>query len=262
MTTIKVRIEAGNTFAVVKSGHSIPSRRLSPSEPLGTRNILATLAAVERLRAATAAGTVRKPLRGKNIALLIGSSPEGARSALSRAASELGAQVAEVSFTEPAGSASSNADIRALARMLGRMYDAIDCGAMTTATAQQMEKEAGVPVYQGLDMDDHPVRILADLMALREQRPPTATQASILFLGDPRTLRGQAFLSAAREMGFDVQLEVQCQLASNDATFVVDATNPAHWSLRTPSGALDEARRSEIHRLVMQAVLLDTVVND
>lgn len=51
------------------------------------------------------------------------------------------------------------------------------------------------------------------------------------------------------------------QAASNDAPFVVDATNAAHWSLTTPSGQLDQAGLSANHRLVMQAVLLDTIVD-
>ncbi|CAN7716404.1 MULTISPECIES: hypothetical protein [unclassified Variovorax] len=234
---------------------------MSPREPLRAGRILAVFAAARRLRTAAKAGTVGKPLRGKNIALLIGTSSEGERSALHGAALELGAHVAEVRFAEPAESAHSNGDIRTLARMLGRMYDAIDCGTMPSAAARQLEREAGVPVYQGLGMDDHPARALADLMALCEHRPPTTTRASILFLGDPLTMRGSAFLSAAREIGFEVEMGGQCQAASNDATCVVDATNAGHWSLLSPNGPLDEAWRCENHRFVMQTVLLDTVAH-
>ncbi|VTU16742.1 Ornithine carbamoyltransferase, catabolic [Variovorax sp. RA8] len=201
------------------------------------------------------------PLRGKNIALLIGTSSGVEESAVHRAALELGARVAEVMFTEPAGSASSDHDLRTLARMLGRLYDAIDCGTMPSEAALRIEREAGVPVYQGLGTDDHPARALADLMALCEQRVPATSRASILFLGDPWTLRGRAFLSAAREIGFEVQMGSPFQAASNDAPFVVDATNAAHWSLTTPSGQLDQAGLSANHRLVMQAVLLDTIVD-
>ena len=49
------------------------------------------------------------------------------------------------------------------------------------------------------------------------------------------------------------------QPASNDATFLVDA-RPAHWSLLASARPLDEARRAENHRCMMQAVLLDTIV--
>lgn len=243
----------------VQSRLSLPTHCLSPGEPLSAGHLLAIFAATRRLRTAARAGTVGKPLRGKNIALLIDTSSEGERSALHGAALELGARIAEVRFAEPAESAPSNDDIRTLARMLGRMYDAIDCGAMPSAAARQLEREAGVPVYQGLGMDDHPARAVADLMALCEHRPPTTTRASILFVGDPRTRRGGAFLSAAREMGFEVEMGSQWQAASNDATCVVDATNPAHWSLFAPSGPVDQAGLSANHRFVMQTVLLDTI---
>ncbi|KWT94103.1 Ornithine carbamoyltransferase chain F [Variovorax sp. WDL1] len=202
-----------------------------------------------------------KPLRGKNIALLNGLSSGGEKSAVHCAALELGARVAEVMFTEPAGSASSNDDLRTLARMLGRLYDAIDCGTMPSDAVLRIEREAGVPVYQGLGTDDHPARALADLMALCEHRPQTMSRASMLFLGDPRTLRGRAFLSAAREIGFEVQMASPFQAASNDAPFVVDATNAALWSLTTPSGPVNPAGLSANHRLVMQAVLLDTIAD-
>lgn len=237
----------------------IPPHRLAPGAPLGADGILAVLAAAQRLRSRAKAGTIDQLLRGKNIALLINVSSEGEKSALHRAALELGARVAEVMFTAPSGSASSNDDLRTLARMLGRLYDAIDCGTMPSEAALRIEREAGVPVYGGLGTDDHPARALADLMALCEQRPPTTSRASILFLGDPRTMRGHAFLSAAREIGFEVRMGSQRQAASNDATFVVDATDAAHWSLTAPSGPVDEAGLSANHRFVMQAVLLETI---
>ncbi|WP_436316667.1 hypothetical protein [Variovorax sp. LjRoot84] len=219
-------------------------------------DILAIFAAARRLQAH--AGTLGKPLHGKNIALLLGRSPTGETPALHRAALELGARVAEVPFAEPAG-ASGRDDLRGLARMLGRMYDAIDCGTLAPATVRQIEQEAGVPVYAGLALQDHPVQVLADLMTLSDQRLPSA-KASLLYLGDPRTKRGHAFLAAARQIGFEVRLGQHLQAASNDATiFVVDATHHPRWALHSPSNLLDEARRSETHRRVMQTVLLDTM---
>jgi len=255
---IKVRIAARNTVAVVKSGFAIPSHRLSSGEALGAERILAIFAAARRLRADAHAGTVGKPLRGKNLALLLGTPPGGEMSALHRAAQDLGARVAEVRFAEPISSASGADDIRDLARMLGRMYDAIDCATLAAATVRRIEQEAGVPVYQGLGQDDHPARALGDLMTLCDHQSPAS--ASILFLGDPRTLRNRAFLAAAREIGFDVRVGKHPRAASSHASFVVDATRTPHWSLQAPSGPLDEARRSENHRCVMQTVLLDTIV--
>jgi ornithine carbamoyltransferase len=250
---VKSRSSGGPTFAVVTSSLSISHR-----EPLAARNVPATLAAAERLRALARAGTAAQPLRGKNLALLLGHSPSGDIASLRRAAQDLGARVAEVRFTEPAKAAGGRDDVLALARMLGRMYDAVDCEALAPATARRIEQEAGVPVYLGLCLDEHPARVLADLLTLREHRPSPG--ASILFLGDPKAPRGSQFVSVARAAGFDVIVGGSPQPASNDATFLVDARHSAHWKLLASARPLDEARRAENHRCVMQAVLLDTIV--
>jgi ornithine carbamoyltransferase len=226
-------------------------------DPPATANILATLAAAERLRALARAGTAGQPLRGKNLALLLGPTPCAGIATLRRAAQDLGARVAEVRFTEPTTPASGRDDVRVLARMLGRMYDAVDCEALAPATARRIEQDAGVPVYHGLCLDEHPARALADLMTLREHRSPPG--ASILFLGDPKAPHGSHFVSAARCAGFDVLVGSE-QPASNDATFLVDARHSAGWSLLASGQPVDEAQRTENHRFAMQAVLLDTLV--
>jgi ornithine carbamoyltransferase len=241
----------------VSSGIFTPPPPASIREPLVAASIFATFAAAERLRTNARAGTAGQPLRGKNLALLLGPSPAREVSALRRAAQELGARVAELRFAEPADPASGRNDVRALARMLGRMYDAVDCGALGAATVRQIEQEAGVPVYHGLCLDEHPARMLADLMTLHEHR--SAPGASILFLGDPRTPRASEFISAAREAGFEVRAGDRGQPASHDANFLVDARHSPHWALLAAGRPLDEARRSENHRCVMQTMLLGAV---
>jgi ornithine carbamoyltransferase len=246
------RSAAGLIFAVVTFGIFISSYREPPAA-----SILATLDAAERLRTNARAGTVGQPLRGRNLALLLGPSPGGDIVPLRQAAQDLGARVAEVRFTTPARPRSGRDDVLALARMLGHMYDALDCEALAPATVRQIEQEAGVPVYHGLCLEEHPACVAADLMTLREHRSPPG--ASILFLGDPKVPRGNSFVSAAREIGFEVLVGDRGRPASNDATFVVDARHSPRWSLLASAQPLDEARRAENHRCAMQAVLLDTL---
>jgi ornithine carbamoyltransferase len=179
-------------------------------------------------------------------------------SALHRAAVDLGARVAEVLFAEPDGSTPH--DVGALARILGRMYDAIDCGSLAASTVERIELEAGVPVYAGLGQDDRPARALGDLLTLFEAVAPAGAKAGILFVGDTQTLRSRTFLSAAQEMGFDLKFGgLDGDPAADDADLMVDATRP-QWSLRRAGMPIDEERRSENHRCVMQTVLLDTIV--
>ena len=249
---------AGRNFAVVKSAVVSPSLGKSFCDPPTARSILATFATAQRLRANAQAGTGSQPLRGKNLALLLGALPEGDVATLRSAAQALGARVADLRFTRSQYPAAGRDDVGALARVLGRMYDAIDCEALPPADTLRIEQAAGVPVYCGLCLDEHQARILADLMTLHEHRSPPG--ASIRFLGDPKTARGSRFVLAAREAGFEVLLDGQGDPASKDATFVVDARHSPRWSLLAATGPLDEARRAENHRCVIQTVLLDTIV--
>lgn len=121
-------------------------------------------------------------------------------------------------------SASARDEIRALARMLGPMHDAIDCATLAPATVRRTEQEACVPIDEGLGLDNHPARALADLMTLCDHGSPPASEASILFLGDPWTIRARVFLAAAREIRFKVRVGKRSRAVSSDATFVVDAT--------------------------------------
>ena len=241
-------------FAVVTSGLFLPSHHAWRREPLAAGRIAALLAAAERLRTSARDGTMGQPLRGKNLALLPG--PAGASfAALREAAQELGMRVAELRFTKADKAVSRRDDLLAAARMLGRLYDAVDGGALASATVRRIGREAGVPVYDGLCLDEHPARAAADLMMLREH-----PSHPIRFLGDPNSARGRFFVAAARELGFELRMGEGVSLDDGDVPFVVDARHSPRWSLSAGGHLLDEGRRTENHRRVMQVVLLDTML--
>lgn len=254
---VKVFFAAGPTFTGVSTAPSIPFHRPWWNEPLDAARVLAVFATARRLRADGRNGALSKSLRGKNLALLLGAPAGRQASTLHRAALDLGARVAEIRFVEP--EAGTPHDIGTLARLLGRMYDAIDCGALAPATVDRIEQEAGVPVYAGLGLDEHPARMLADLMTLCDYRSPPPPEPTILFRGEPQAGRDRAFLSAAQDLGFAVRVAGHPDAASEAGALAVDATHPPHWSLHGPGGPIDEARRAENHRCLLQAVLLDTM---
>ena len=236
---------------------SLSTQRLSRGDPLPMADALALVAAARRLQADLHNGAAGQPLRGKNLALLLGGAGGAETSALHEAAQELGARVAEVRFAEPPGTRPRDG-VRQLARMLGRLYDAVDCAALPPPAVREIEQEAGVPVYDGLALDDHPARALADLMTLDELRRAQTFSSSILFLGDARTMRARVFLSLAHELGFEVRFGRPAGPASAETAFVVDATHP-RWTLHAPAGPLGDTLRSAMHRRVMQAVLIDSL---
>ncbi len=136
------------------------------SPPLTRAGVESILAQADRLEIAAAANHGHsdgdKPLLGKNLALLC-RPPGAAPSALQRAAADLGARVAHVDLGDPLPTES---ELLTIAQMLGRLYDAIDCGTMAPALVRQIDANSGVPVYPGLDGDAHPARALARLASL------------------------------------------------------------------------------------------------
>ena len=257
MTAIKTAAAARNTFWSVEAGISTSPRRPVSDGPFDAAKLLAMFADVQRIRADAQAGATGKPLRGRNLAVLLGPDTERDSSTLHRAATDLGARVAEIRFS--ASAASANDELGALARMLGRMYDAIDCGALAPQTCGRIELEAGVPVFDGLGLEEHPAHGLADVMTLCECHSPQGPGATLLFVGDTRTRRGHAFVSAAGEMGFDVRTRERGEAAADEALFVIDARGAPRWLLRFAGRPVDEARRSENHRCLIQSVLLETI---
>ncbi|GAA4354581.1 hypothetical protein GCM10023165_45910 [Variovorax defluvii] len=238
----------------MSSRPSLPELSARLDQPLAAASLLAAFAEADGVRSPGRDRPAAEPLRGRNLAVLLGSAPVGDTPALSRAAQELGAKVAELRFAEPAP---GSTDVRMLARMLGRMYDAVDCGLLAAPVVRQIEREAGVPVYRGLFLDEHPARAVADLMTLHEcSRLPGAT---MVFAGDSGAPRAERFLCGARELGFKVILGAPEAFAGPDVNFFVDARHSPHWTLREGNHPVDEPRRAENHRCVIKAILLDTL---
>ncbi len=58
------------------------------------------------------------------------------------------------------------------ARVLGRMFDAIQFRGFKQSTVETLARWSGVPVYNGLTDEWHPTQVLADLMTLEEATAP------------------------------------------------------------------------------------------
>jgi ornithine carbamoyltransferase len=71
------------------------------------------------------------------------------------------------------------------ARVLGRMFTAIQFRGFKQATVQTLAEYSGVPVYNGLTDDYHPTQALADIMTLEENFGDAAGK-KLCFVGDGR----------------------------------------------------------------------------
>ena len=132
-------------------------------DPLAPRQVGIVLENARALQQAAEAGELRALLRGRKLGLLCEADGDDEAVLFCRAAAELGAHVAHIrpSLTE----LSPPQEVRHTSRMLGRLYDAVECQGMSAALVHQMGVDAGVPVFDGVASQTHPTARLADLIA-------------------------------------------------------------------------------------------------
>src|SRR3954466_15280203 len=136
------------------------------------------------LKAAKREGREQQRLVGKEIALIFEKDSTRTRCAFEVAAYDQGAHV---TFIGPSGSHMGHKEtVKDTARVLGRMYDAIEYRGFGEAVADELAAWAGVPVYNGLTGGGHPTQILADFLPLREHVGKPLAETALCFLGDAR----------------------------------------------------------------------------
>ncbi|MGW3622430.1 ornithine carbamoyltransferase [Streptomyces sp. NPDC000880] len=156
------------------------------------------------LKAAKRAGTEVQRLRGKNIALIFEKSSTRTRCSFEVAAADQGAST---TYIDPAGShIGSKESAKDTARVLGRMFDAIEFRGDGQATVEELAAYAGVPVYNGLTDDWHPTQMLADVLTMTEHSDKPLEQISFAYLGDARFNMGNSYLITGALLGMDVRI--------------------------------------------------------
>jgi len=128
-------------------------------EQLSTRDEALLLTFARRLRRFADARQEQSLLRGKNLGLLCDLGDSEPASRFRRAATDLGARVALIH--PDLSPASSDVDIAETGRMLGRLYDGIECLGIDASVVKRLGAAAKVPVYDGISAGDHPTAKLA-----------------------------------------------------------------------------------------------------
>ena len=158
----------------------------------------------EALKIAKYAGTEGKRLEGKEIALIFEKTSTRTRSAFEVASFDEGAHV---TYLDPSGSQLGHKEsIADTARVLGRMYDAIEYRGNDQADVETLAEHAGVPVYNGLTDEWHPTQMLADFLTMHESSNKPYDMLSYAFVGDCRFNMGRSLLIMGAMMGSDVRL--------------------------------------------------------
>lgn len=168
------------------------------------RDIVYILDLARDLKRAKYAGNEVQRLKGKNIALIFAKASTRTRCAFEVAAYDQGANV---TYLDPAGShLGKKESVKDTARVLGRMYDAIEYRGDAQDIVEELAAYAGVPVYNGLTDDYHPTQMCADLMTMREYTPQPWHEFSYAYLGDARNNMGNSLMIAGCLMGMDVRI--------------------------------------------------------
>ncbi len=97
------------------------------------------------------------------------------------------------------------------ARVLGRMFDAIEFRGFKQSTVDTLAKYSGVPVYNGLTDEWHPTQVLADLMTL-EEAFGTLAGRKLVFVGDGRNNVAHTLLVGCAQMGVNVTIAAPASL--------------------------------------------------
>jgi ornithine carbamoyltransferase len=157
-----------------------------------------------KLKADKKAGHEEQRLAGKEIALIFEKDSTRTRCAFEVAAYDQGAHV---TFIGPSGSHMGHKEtVKDTARVLGRMYDAIEFRGFSEDAVEELARWSGVPVYNGLTDDWHPTQILADFLTFREHIEKPLSEVAFCYLGDARFNMADTYLIGGAKLGMDVRL--------------------------------------------------------
>jgi ornithine carbamoyltransferase len=167
-----------------------------------------------QLKEAKKEGREERRLVGKEIVLIFEKDSTRTRCAFEVAAYDQGAHV---TFIGPTGSHMGHKEtVKDTARVLGRMYDAIEYRGFGENVADELAEWAGVPVYNGLTDEWHPTQILADFLTMTEHVPKPLEEVVFCYLGDARFNMADTYLVGAAKLGMDVRIASPQELWPSD----------------------------------------------
>ena len=222
----------------LKNKHFLKLLDFSPEEITGLLDLAADLKAKKK------AGISHRIYEGKNIALIFEKTSTRTRCSFEIAAADLGMHP---TYLDPSGSQIGKKEsIADTARVLGRMYDAIEYRGYGQTIVEELAKYAGVPVYNGLTNEFHPTQILADFLTIREHFGSLQGK-KLVYMGDARYNMGNSLMVGCAKMGMhfvacapkkyfpNAELIAQCQEIAKETGAVLEfiedpmaATKGAH----------------------------------
>jgi ornithine carbamoyltransferase len=157
-----------------------------------------------RLKAERRAGTEQQHLTGRTIALIFEKTSTRTRISFEVATYDQGGHV---TVLDPAASQVGHKEsIPDTARVLSRIFDAIEYRGSSHAKVEELAEYADVPVYNGLTDEWHPTQMLADFLTMREHAADPSAPLRYCYIGDARSNMGNSLLVMGAMMGSDVRI--------------------------------------------------------
>jgi ornithine carbamoyltransferase len=183
---------------------NLRNRSLLTVQDYTPREFLYLLDLARDLKRAKYARTEQKHLDGKEICLIFEKTSTRTRCAFEVACYDQGANV---TYLDPSGSQIGHKEsFKDTARVLGRMYDAIEYRGSAQKGVETLAKYAGVPVYNGLTDEYHPTQMIADVLTMRERSDKPITDIKYAYVGDTRSNMGHSLLIVGCLLGMDVRI--------------------------------------------------------
>jgi ornithine carbamoyltransferase len=149
-------------------------------------------------------GFDERRLAGRNIALIFEKPSTRTRAAFEVAAHHEGAHV---SYLGPGETQLGRKEsVKDTARVLGRMFDAIEYRGFDQETVETLAAYAGVPVWNGLTDAWHPTQMLADILTVTDHCAKPLSGVSLCYLGDGRNNTANSLLVTGALLGMDLRV--------------------------------------------------------
>ncbi|MCR5080303.1 MAG: ornithine carbamoyltransferase [Treponema sp.] len=166
-------------------------------------------------------GEVHQRFLGKTIALIFEKRSTRTRSSFETAFGEEGGHPVFMSTDDiQLGGKESVEDT---ARVLGRMFSAIEFRGFKQQHVEELAKYSGIPVINGLTDDFHPTQVLADIMTLKEQFGKLEG-LTMCYCGDGRNNMARSLMLICSKFG--INFSVYCPKSLSPDQKIIDICTP------------------------------------
>ncbi len=141
--------------------------------------------------------------RGQSIALLFEKRSTRTRCAFETAFGEEGGHPVFLSTADI--QLGGKETIEDTARVLGRMFDAIEFRGFAQSTVETLAKYSGVPVFNGLTDTFHPTQALADIMTIQENFDSLEGKI-VAYIGDGRNNVATSLMIICAKLGIECRI--------------------------------------------------------